>query len=124
MKERGETMNRRQFLARAGAVATWAVIPVAITACGDDDSSPSQPDDGGNGDISGDVATSGGHGHSVRITRAQIDAGDAVTLTLSGGGHSHTVSLTADEVGDIGDGTRVSKPSSSDQGHTHQVTFN
>jgi hypothetical protein len=121
-------MNRREFLARAGAVATWAAIPVAITSCGNDNGSPGpENDDPGDGepeDVSGSVSSSGGHTHSVRITGAQILAGAAVTLTLTGGGHTHTVSLTADEVGDIGDGVRVSKQSSSDDQHVHQVTFN
>lgn len=119
-------MKRREFLAKAGFVATWAAIPVAITSCGDENGSGSStgPGDGEPGDISGSVSTNAGHGHSVTITRAQLEAGDSVTLTLTGSGHTHTVSLTADEVGDIGEGMRVSKQSSNDQGHTHQVTFN
>lgn len=115
-------MKRREFLARAGLVATWAAIPVAITACGDDDENPSQPNPN---DVVGDVSTVAGHSHGVRITEAQIDAGAAVMLTLSSSsGHIHTVALNADEVGDIGDGTEVSKESTIDQGHAHQVTFN
>ena len=35
------------------------------------------------------MESANGHSHSVTITKAQIDAGGAVTLTLSGNGHTH-----------------------------------
>ncbi len=114
-------MDRRSFLAKAGLLATWATIPIALTACGSDKKSSTNPPDG---DVAGDVSVSGGHSHSVVITRAQIDAGSGVTLTLTGGGHTHTVSLTAEEVMSIGDAQRVSKQSSAGGGHDHTVTFN
>jgi hypothetical protein len=112
-------MDRRTFIKSVGLVSTWLGISVFLQACGDDD--PVTPDTG-NGDIAGSISAN--HGHSVVITAAQITAGNAVTLTLSGGGHTHSVSLTAQEVGDIGAGTRVEHLSTSDSGHTHTVTFN
>lgn len=116
-------MDRREFLRKAGLVATWAAIPIVVTGCGDDDGGPTGTDNG-DGNVPGSVSNSGGHSHSVAITRAQIDAGDSVTLTLTGSGHTHTVSLTANEVMNIGDGERVSKESSNDRSHSHTVTFN
>jgi hypothetical protein len=116
-------MDRRAFLARAGLLATWAAIPVTLTGCGDDDDG--NPMDGGSGDVSGSVSNTGGHTHSVTITKAQIDAANSVVLTLTtSAGHTHTVSLTAEQVGTIGEGGQVQRESSSDQAHTHTVTFN
>ena len=115
-------MDRREFLAKAGLLATWAAIPVILTECGSSDKNPSQPT--GNGDIDGAVSTSSGHSHSVTITKAELQAGNSVTLTLTGSGHTHSVSLSAQEVMSIGDGQKVSKQSTTNSGHSHLVTFN
>jgi hypothetical protein len=114
-------MDRREFLAKAGLIATWAAIPITITECGGSSSKPTQPN---NGDIQGSVSVVNAHTHTVVITRAEITAGNGVTLTLTGSGHTHTVTLSSSDVGDIGQGTRVSHESSTDVAHSHQVTFN
>jgi hypothetical protein len=114
-------MDRRTFLARAGLVATWAGIPITIS-CGSDDSGTNP---GGNGDIVGNVAPASGHTHSgAVVTAAEVTAGNAVTLTLTGAGHTHQVNLTAQQVMDIGGGTNVVTQSTTDSGHFHVVTFN
>jgi hypothetical protein len=119
-------MDRREFLAKAGLVATWAAITVRVVGCGSDDSNPMNG--GGDGNVDGDVSLEQGHVHNVTITGAQIEAGNAVTLTLSmvGGiyGHAHTVSLTAEQVMAIGAGTDVVAQSTSNDGHEHNVSFN
>lgn len=115
-------MDRREFLARAGLVAAWAAIPIAIEGCGDDyDKNPTGGGGGNDDDVAGVIGSN--HGHAVTVTRVQINAGQDVTLTLSGS-HTHTVNLTAAELATIGDGGRVAKSSSSDSGHSHTVTFN
>jgi hypothetical protein len=116
-------MDRREFLAKAGMVATWAAIAVTVTDCGGKKTTE-PPGNGGNGDIQGQVSVASGHSHSVVITHAEIVDGHAVVLTLTGSGHTHTVSLTADEVMSIGGGGRVSKQSTTDSQHSHTVTFN
>lgn len=114
-------MDRREFLAKAGLVATWAAISVRVSGCASDEGNPMDP--GGN--VNGDVSFRDGHVHSVTITSSQIQAGNGVTLTLSSSsGHSHQVSLAADEVMSIGAGTQVVELSTSESGHTHVVTFN
>ena len=103
-------MNRRRFLARAGIVATWAVIPISISACSDDD--PTDPGDSIGG-ATGSVSSNAGHSHGgATVTEAQLIAGNAVTLTLTGSGHNHSVNLSAQNLLDIGDGTRVVAQSS------------
>jgi hypothetical protein len=115
-------MDRREFLARAGTAAAWAAVSITIMSCSDDDG-PTTPGTG-NG-VTGSVGVSAGHSHSgARVTDAQLQAGDAVQLTLTGSGHTHTVMLTAQQVADIGAGQQVTVQSSDDQGHMHTVTFN
>ena len=115
-------MERRKFLKQAGLVSTWIGVSVVVQACSSYDDPGDPAPAVGAGDVSGSIASN--HGHAVSITDAQIDSGDAVTLTLGGGGHAHSVSLTAEQVGDIGAGTRVQTTSTSGAGHTHTVTFN
>jgi len=115
-------MDRREFLRNAGFVATWAGVAVVIHGCGNgDDGGPTGPDLQA-GDVAGVIGSN--HGHAVKITAAQLAAGGAVTLTLTGGGHSHQVDLTAGQVGQIADGQRVATVSTSTNGHSHGVTFN
>ena len=117
-------MDRRTFLARAGLVATWAGIPITIS-CGSD-SSTNPP--AGNGDIAGSVAPAGAGPHThlgAVVTAAEVTAGSAVNLTLTGSGHTHTVNLSAQQVMDIGAGTNVVTQSTTyTDGHSHTVTFN
>jgi hypothetical protein len=114
-------MDRREFLARAGLVATWALIPITISDCSDSSGPDDNPDDG---DVEG-VVTGGGHSHNgAVVTEAMITEGDAVTLTLTGSGHTHTVNLSAEQVVNIGLGIEVAVTSSTDGGHDHTVTFN
>lgn len=111
-------MDRRDFLRNAGLVTTWLGISVFLQACSDD-SNPGTPS---GGDVSGTISAN--HGHAVTITGAQVRAGNAVDLTLTGGAHTHVVSLTAPQVTSIGAGTQVSVTSTSTSAHTHLVTFN
>ena len=115
-------MDRREFLAKAGLVATWAGVAVTVSSCSDD--SPTDPG-GGTGGTNNDatgVVTGGGHSHGgAVITEAQLNAGLDVTLTLTGT-HTHQVQLTAQQVMDVADGIQVSVDIF--DGHSHTITFN
>jgi len=72
-------------------------------------------------------AISANHGHSVTLTAAQQQAGQAVTLTFTlstDGSHTHQISLSAAQVTAIAAGTQVTVTSTLVNGHTHDVTFN
>ena len=127
-------LDRREFT-RLSLLSMFAGVTVTIApACGGGgggSNSPNNPNPPAttppaNGDEIG--AISSNHGHAVRITAAQLQAGGSVTLSLGGSvgttEHSHAVSLTADEVVSVRNGGRVSKTSSTDDGHDHVVTFN
>lgn len=116
-------LSRREFTVES-LMALFAGVTITVTAvaCGGGDN-PAAPD----GSRSGSVSAN--HGHVATVTSAQITAGNAVTLTLAGSDHPHTVDLTGAEVVQIGNGTRVTKTSTSNASaafgaHDHTVTFN
>jgi hypothetical protein len=114
----GEPIDRREFASRSLLAALVGVV-VTITGCDDDDDpmSPTPNDETG--------TISDNHGHTAVVTSAQLTAGGAVALNIQGSAtHTHTVDLTAAEVTQVRDGQRVSKVSTTTDGHTHTVTFN
>lgn len=112
-------MGRREFIG-AAAAALFAGVAITLTGCDEEDKATTPTD----GSKAGDVNTVSGHRHSVTITKAQLDAAAAVTLTLStDSGHNHTVSLTADQVTALKGGTMINVASSENSGHTHTVHF-
>jgi hypothetical protein len=117
-------LTRREFTVET-ALAMLAGVTITISGCGDDDddSNPTNPTTPPAADRTGTVETN--HGHVATITAAQLTAGMALTLNIQGTApHPHTVSLTPNEVTQISGGARVAKVSSTDQAHSHMVTFN
>ena len=121
-------LSRRAFTA-ASLNALFVGMAVTMGACGSSgDSSVNGPSStpsssSQTGDKSAVIGSN--HGHVAVITGAQLGAGNAVTIDISGSaGHPHTVSITLDDVRLIAAGTRVTKTSSTDAGHDHSVTFN
>lgn len=123
MKEQ-RTLDRREFTLAAALVALSGAT-IAISACaGGSPSAPNDPQPNLNpGDKMGIVGTN--HGHIALITAAQLVGADAISLDIRGqSDHPHTVALSAAQVAAIGANQRVSKESSTDDGHSHTVTFN
>ena len=119
-------LTRREFTVES-ALAMLAGVTITISGCGDDDnptSAPTTPPAAA--DKTGTVSTDAGHTHTgAAITAAQFTAGNAITLTLTGATtHIHTVALSQTELTTISAGTRLSKTSSTDNSHSHTVTFN
>lgn len=116
------TLSRREFSAQA-ALALLGGAVVTIAGCSSDSNgNPAAPTPSA-GDKTGTI--SGNHGHRAVVTGADLTAGNSVALDIQGDStHPHTVQLSAQEVTNIRNGTRVSKASSNNQAHTHTVTFN
>jgi hypothetical protein len=111
-------LTRREFTVES-ALAMLAGVTITITGCGGDDNPTTNPTPAA--DKTGTVSTDAGHSHTgAVITAAQLTAGNAITLTLTGQTtHTHTVTLSQAELTQISGGTRVQKTST-----THTVTFN
>jgi len=117
-------LSRRAFNEKALLLAL-AGVSVTISACGG--GGDSNPSGGTPPPASGDKAgtISANHGHTAVIRAAELAAGGDVNLDISGtSGHMHRVLLTGAQVTQIAGGTRVSKASTTDDGHSHDVTFN
>jgi len=116
-------VSRREFTVET-ALAMLAGVTITITGCGGGSSNSGTGPSPQPGGKAGTVSSSAGHTHSAEITAAQLTAGNAISVTLTGGTHTHTVALSQSELTQINAGTRVQKDSSNDQAHTHLVTFN
>ena len=104
--------------------AMLATVAITITGCSDN-KTPAAPTPAAI-DRTGTVSTDANHTHTgATVTAAQFTAGNAITLTLTGAAtHVHQVALSQAELAQISAGTRLQKTSSSDNNHTHTVTFN
>lgn len=125
-----QTLDRREFTV-AAVLAALSGVTITISSCGGSSGSPtSNPTPSPNptptpssGDKSGTI--SGNHGHIAVITAARLAAGNGFDLDIQGQAtHTHTVTISAAEVTQIAQGTRVAKASSTNDGHSHTVTFN
>ena len=111
-------INRREFTLKSAMVILGGAT-IAVSGC--DSDSPTSPTP--TNDVTGVVGTN--HGHTATIARAELTAANMISLDIQGdSSHPHTVELRAGEVGQIGNGTRVAKDSSTDASHSHTVTFN
>ena len=122
-------LDRREFTV-ASALALLSGVAITISSCGGSSSSGSNPmtpsnpaPPGAPGDVNGAVGSN--HGHTAVITSAQLTAGGDLSLDITGSGnHPHTVELTAANLAAIAAGQQVAKGSSTNNGHSHSVTFN
>src|SRR5262245_24495316 len=106
-------MNERDPLDRRSLLALLSGLTITIVAC-DSDDNPTDPDR--RADIIGEVMEN--HGHVARLGGPQISAGQAVEISIRGtAGHDHIVSFTADEVQRLRGGERVTKGSTTTDGH-------
>jgi hypothetical protein len=124
----GEGISRREFTLEAClAILSGVAITISGSGCGSSSSSPSGPSNNPPPTASGDKVgeISNNHGHTATITAAQLSAGNAVTIELTlGSGHTHTLSLSANQVASIAANQHVSGVSSTNSGHSHDVSFN
>ena len=125
MQER-TTFDRREFTV-AAVLAALSGVTITISSCGGGGgggvTNPNPTPSLGPGDKGGSI--SGNHGHTAVITAAELTAGGAVNLNIQGqAAHPHFVQLSGAEVTQVSQGARVSKSSSTDDGHNHTVTFN
>jgi hypothetical protein len=118
------TLGRREFTLAAAMLALSGAT-ITISACGggggSSPSAPTQP--APSSDKVGVISSN--HGHSAVITAAQLTAGGALSLDIRGqSDHPHTVVLTAGQIASIASNQRVSQESTTNDGHSHTVTFN
>jgi hypothetical protein len=111
-------LTRREFtLEWAMAVLGAATITIS---CGGDDpgSGPSN-----SGDVQGSISAN--HGHVATVRADQLNSSNAIPVDIRGNAtHPHLLELTVSQLQTISGGGRVSVVSSTDDAHSHTVTFN
>jgi hypothetical protein len=121
--EDAHVLTRREFTVES-ALAILAGVTITISGCGDDSNPPASPTPPpSSSGVTGSVSAN--HGHVASISSAQLTTGGALNLDIRGqADHPHSVQLSADEMTRIAARSQVTKSSSSDNGHSHSVTFN
>lgn len=118
-------VTRRDFTLES-ALALLAGVTITISGCGDDDdnSSPA-PTSPSPTPTSVTGSVSANHGHEAVISGAQITSGGALSLDIRGTAtHPHTVQVSSAQLQTIGARQQVAIASSTDNNHSHTVTFN
>jgi hypothetical protein len=112
-------MTRREFTLE-WAMAVLGAATITISGCSDD-STPTTPSP--SGDVQGSVSAN--HGHVAVVRAAQLSSMTAIPVDIRGNAtHPHLIELTVSQLSTISGGGRVSVVSSTDDGHSHTVTFN
>jgi hypothetical protein len=122
----GDVVTRREFTLKS-ALSILSGVVITVSGCGGDDNpTPTNPTPTSPSlnDIPGTVAANHAQPHVVTVTAAQMTAGMALMLTLTGTPtHTHTVDLTSGDLGTLRNRQPVTKTSTTDNGHSHGVTF-
>jgi hypothetical protein len=120
--ESNAAVTRREFTLQS-ALAILAGCVITIEGCGGGYKSPNSPTPPpATSDVTGTI--SGNHGHSAVITSAMITTGNAVSLNIQGEAtHPHTVEIAQADLTTLKNRQAVSKTSTNNSGHTHNVTF-
>ena len=94
------------------------VAGVLTAACGGDD------DDDGDAGASCKTAIGTNHGHAMSVAAGDVMAGVDKTYDIQGSSaHSHTVALSAEDFAEMTPGSVLVVESSTDAGHSHEVTI-
>jgi hypothetical protein len=110
---------RREFLGQALLLSGLsASLGTFLSGCGKAESA------GGSCEANGTTASvAGSHTHALAIPKEDVSAGVEKTYALedSGTGHTHTVTLTSASFQSLKGGTAITRTSSFDLGHDHDV---
>ena len=121
-----ENLDRREFTLQAALAILAGVTITVAEGCGSSYSSPSPTPTPTptptQSDVNGSISAN--HGHTAVIKSADIVAGNAVALDITGSAtHPHTVQISQADLTSLKNRQAVSKDSTNNSGHMHTVTF-
>ncbi len=112
-------LTRREFTLQS-ALALLSGVIITVSGCGGK-STPTTPTPAAT-DVTGTIANN--HNHVAVILAARQTQGSAFALDIQGtASHPHTVDLTQADLASLVNRQVVSKTSSTNNGHSHAVTF-
>lgn len=113
-------ITRRELSVQA-ALLLLGGATITISGCGGGGGTPSNNT---NSDRSASLITAN-HSHAAVITSAQLTAGSELLLSIQGTAtHNHVVTLSPADITNIRNGVQVTKTSTREFDHVHDVTFN
>nr|WP_299381793.1 hypothetical protein [Allomuricauda sp.] len=121
-------MDRKTFIKKTTGALLVSIPAYSILACSKDDSAngdpnldPNQRDCTENG--ANAIAISSNHGHTLIVSKEDIEAGEEKTYSIQGGsGHNHTVRLTTSHFESLRQNNQITVESSQNSLHRHDVT--
>jgi len=119
-------MNRKTFLKKAAGAAIVSIPAYSLVSC-DDSTGVDAPEDLDTVDCldngANATAITSNHGHSLTVSKADIDAGLEKTYSIQGtSGHDHTIIVSADNFNTLRTSKTIKIESSRDNSHRHNVT--
>lgn len=128
-------MDRKTFIRKTSAGIIIGIPAIVLLSCSgsDDGGTPNPGPNPGNGTsanclVNGtNQSISANHGHSLVVSKEDVQAAVAKTYTLSEGSggfaqHIHEVTISQSQFQSLQDNTQITATSTSDEGHTHNVT--
>lgn len=128
-------MDRKAFIRTASAGALLSIPVVTLLGCSSsDDGAPpsSNPDPNPNPNPQANCLENGtnnsisaNHGHTLNVSKEDVEAAEEKTYTLSAAStdsHIHEITITPDQFNTLKGNNQISVTSTSDVGHTHNVT--
>jgi hypothetical protein len=109
-------LNRREFLVRATIGGVSVPLLVRQLGCDGDDGGPGPGD---SREFSSRSPDGTGHSHSITIPDADLAAGDTQSYPTTVTDHAHTVEITNADFDLLKRGCRITKLSSTNNGHEH-----
>lgn len=130
-------MDRKTFIRKTSASIIIGIPAIGLLSCsGSDDAAPPTPapnPNPGNGSMANCLengtieSISANHGHSLSVPKEDVQAAVEKTYTLTEGSgtfeqHIHQVTISASQFETLKSNQQITATSTSDEGHTHNVT--
>ncbi|MFH6603707.1 hypothetical protein ACEZ3G_09485 [Maribacter algicola] len=125
-------MNRKTFIKKTAGAILIALPAASLIGCSSSDNDSGVPDpdpDSGENpqvnciDNGTAVAIGSNHGHTLVVSKADVNAGNEKTYSIQGSsGHDHTITITAENFTSLKNNSSISVVSTNDDDHTHSVT--
>jgi len=114
-------LTRREFTLQS-ALAILSGVVITVSGCGGKSTPTTPTPTPAATDVTGTIANN--HNHVAVILAARQTQGSAFALDIQGtASHPHTVDLTQADLTSLVNRQVVSKTSSTNNGHSHAVTF-
>lgn len=124
-------MRRKTFIKKVASALLMAIPAYVMVNCSSSDGYGNN-DNQNNDNTSGNCLQNGAkassisnnHGHSLTVSKADIDAGVSKTYSIMGtADHDHQITITATDFNTLKSNMQIGENSTTVQSHSHSVTI-